>query len=198
MRKPVYALCEQERHRSACASAQSDQCLCCSLPRRYNISSFYIQNFKTLASLCSRAGRFESYLVANPEGRFSHDVAQFKAPQLLRILLSINQIVIKFFYYKSVQTPHTGLSNTHSCINIYAHSCLKPLSNPLKAVFKQLKPCLNHGIHMLFEHGFYLKILKTGHKLFTWHQLTMQGCPGISILSWFLLKLTSCHFSRQK
>ena len=29
MRKPVYAICEQRRRRSACASAQSDQHLCC-------------------------------------------------------------------------------------------------------------------------------------------------------------------------
>ena len=36
-----------------------------SLPRQYNISSFYIRNFKPYASLCSWAGRFESYLVAN-------------------------------------------------------------------------------------------------------------------------------------
>ena len=28
-----YAICEQQRYRSACASAQSDQHLCCSLPR---------------------------------------------------------------------------------------------------------------------------------------------------------------------
>ena len=28
MRKPVYAICEQQRRRSACASAQSDQHLC--------------------------------------------------------------------------------------------------------------------------------------------------------------------------
>ena len=32
MRKPVYAICEQQRRRSACASVQSDQRLCCSLP----------------------------------------------------------------------------------------------------------------------------------------------------------------------
>ena len=32
MRKPVYAICEQQRRRSACASAQSDQHLCCLLP----------------------------------------------------------------------------------------------------------------------------------------------------------------------
>ena len=31
MRKPVYAICEKQRSRSACASAQSDQRLCCSL-----------------------------------------------------------------------------------------------------------------------------------------------------------------------
>ena len=33
MRKAVYGVCEQQRRRSACASAQSDQRLCCSLPR---------------------------------------------------------------------------------------------------------------------------------------------------------------------
>ena len=33
MRKPVFAICEQQRRRSACASAQSDQHLCCSLLR---------------------------------------------------------------------------------------------------------------------------------------------------------------------
>ena len=84
----------------------------------------------------------------------------------------------------------------YSCINIYAHSCLKPLPNPLKAVFKQLKPCLNHGIHVLFEHGFYLQTVKTGHRLFMWRQTTMQGSPRISILSWFLLTLPSFHFLR--
>ena len=73
IRKPVYAICEQQRRRSACASAQSDQRLCCSLPRYYNTSSFYIQNFKPLSSFCGCAGRLVSYLVANPEDRFSHD-----------------------------------------------------------------------------------------------------------------------------
>ena len=33
MRKPVFAICEQQRRRSDCASAQSDQHLCCSLLR---------------------------------------------------------------------------------------------------------------------------------------------------------------------
>ena len=33
MRKPVFAICEQQRRRSACASVQSDQRLCYSLLR---------------------------------------------------------------------------------------------------------------------------------------------------------------------
>ena len=33
MRKPVFAICKQQRRRSAWASAQSDLRLCCSLPR---------------------------------------------------------------------------------------------------------------------------------------------------------------------
>ena len=57
--------CEQQRRKSACASAQSDQHLCCSLPRWYNTYTSYIQNLKTLASFCNWAGRFESDLVAN-------------------------------------------------------------------------------------------------------------------------------------
>ena len=40
-----------------------------------------IQNFNTLAYLCSWAGRFESYLVGNPEYRFSHDVAHMYEDQ---------------------------------------------------------------------------------------------------------------------
>ena len=76
LRKPVYAMCEQQRRRSVCASTQSNQRLCCSLPRQYHISSFYIRNFKPLASFGGCAGRFESYLVENPEDRFSRDEAQ--------------------------------------------------------------------------------------------------------------------------
>ena len=47
-----YAICEQQRHRSssACVSMQPDQCLFCSLPRKYNANSSYIRNFETLAA----------------------------------------------------------------------------------------------------------------------------------------------------
>ena len=53
MRKPVFAICEQHRRRSACASVQSDQRLCYSRLRSYNICSFYMQSLKPLTSLCS-------------------------------------------------------------------------------------------------------------------------------------------------
>ena len=72
-RKLVYAICQQQRRRSVCASAQSDQCFCfCCLD---SIITCYSRNFKTLASLCSWAGWFESYLIKHPEDRFFHDKA---------------------------------------------------------------------------------------------------------------------------
>ena len=58
-----YVICKQQRHRSACTSAQSDQRLCCSLLRKYNISRFYSRNFKTLANFCGCADWFVSGLV---------------------------------------------------------------------------------------------------------------------------------------
>ena len=57
MRKPVYAICEQQRRRSACASAQSDQRLCfrcldsiISVVSIYEISTLY------LASVAAHVG----------------------------------------------------------------------------------------------------------------------------------------------
>ena len=94
MRKPAFAICEQQRRRSACTSAQSDQHLCCSLPRQYNTSSFYIWSFKPLASFCSWADWFESYLVANPEDRFSHDVAQ----ELIKIYSPLVNVAIMLHF----------------------------------------------------------------------------------------------------
>ena len=44
-----------------------------------------------------------------------------------------------------------------SCIDFYAHSCLKPFSTGPNAVFKQHNPFSNHEIHVAFEHGFWLK-----------------------------------------
>ena len=78
----------------------SDQHLCCSLLRQYNTSSFYIQNFKTLASFCGCTARFESQLVGNPSDRFSRDVAHILLLSLQRNLQGSRQdksIQILFF-----------------------------------------------------------------------------------------------------
>ena len=48
-----YAICEQQRCRSACVSARSDQHLCCSLLKQYDMYTCYIQSFKVLASFCN-------------------------------------------------------------------------------------------------------------------------------------------------
>ena len=61
-----YAIRKQQRRSGAFASAQSDQHLCCSLLRKYYMCTCYTQSFKILASFCSWAGWFESYLVENP------------------------------------------------------------------------------------------------------------------------------------
>ena len=95
MRKPVLAICEQQR----CRSAQSDQHLSRSLPRWYNISSFYIRNFKPLASLYSWEGRFESTLVGNPEDRFSRDKAQINI-SFMRALYEAVFVCLLFFFRK--------------------------------------------------------------------------------------------------
>ena len=44
--------------------------------RYYDVFTFCVRNFKPVASCCACAGLFESYLVENPEDRFSRDEAQ--------------------------------------------------------------------------------------------------------------------------
>ena len=96
MRKPVLAICEQQRCSSNCAGAQSDQHICCSLLRLYNIYTCQIQIFKTLACLCCSAGWFESYLVGNTEGRFSRDEAHSIKRAFILALLSLTTCRICF------------------------------------------------------------------------------------------------------
>ena len=72
-----YAICEQQRRRSACASAQSDQRLCfrC-LDRLMSLVSVTTIPSLLLASVAEQASltltRSET-----PEDTFSHDKAQF-------------------------------------------------------------------------------------------------------------------------
>ena len=70
-----YVICEQQRHRSACASAQSDQRLCCSLPRKCNVSSSVTEiSSLMLASVAEQANLSQTWS-ETPEDMFSHDEA---------------------------------------------------------------------------------------------------------------------------
>ena len=76
MRKPVIHQMRTKAQIILCIRAESDQCLCCSLPSSMiPACTCLIQNFKTLAGCCSKAGRFESYLVENSKDKFSPDMA---------------------------------------------------------------------------------------------------------------------------
>ena len=93
IRKPVYAICEQQRRRSA---AHSRSLISTFVFRCLDRSSFCIRNFKTLASFCSWAvTRFESYLVAIPEHRFSRDEAQYQQKKLFSTWTYLSQLVRK-------------------------------------------------------------------------------------------------------
>ena len=81
---------------------QPDQHLCCSLLRQYNICSCCVLNFKTIASLCGCAGRFESYLVANPK-------TGFLVTRLISFLLSQAHLLCLFdlWFYVPVNIDST-------------------------------------------------------------------------------------------
>ena len=71
MRKPVFALCNnKDTDPRSLISVFVIRCLDSIMPL-----SFYIRNFKPIASFCGCTGRFDSTMVANPKDRFSHDVA---------------------------------------------------------------------------------------------------------------------------
>ena len=68
-------VCEKQRRRPACASAQSDQRLCYSLSGEHSSQACSMQNFTFLASLCSLGDCFESHFVGKPEYRFCRNEA---------------------------------------------------------------------------------------------------------------------------
>ena len=54
VRKPDFDVCKQEKHQTACSSAQIDQCLCYLLSGKYLNRPCSMPNFKFLDySLCS-------------------------------------------------------------------------------------------------------------------------------------------------
>ena len=70
------------------------------LLRQYNTCSCYVLNFKTLASFCGCAGRFVSYLVANPQDRFSCNEAHL----CLMASITVNLHTVNFL---NIRTPKT-------------------------------------------------------------------------------------------
>ena len=48
-----------------CVAAQSNQRICCSLLRQYDLSSFHKRNFKVLTYFCHRAGPFVSDMLGD-------------------------------------------------------------------------------------------------------------------------------------
>ena len=83
-------VCEQQRRRPACESAQSDQRLCYSLNGKYQSCTCIKRSFHFLASLCSCAGWFWYYLVGNPGDRFSRGEVPL-CPMLGHSVLKISE-----------------------------------------------------------------------------------------------------------
>ena len=67
------------------------------ISKRSNIYTCYIQSLKILACFCGCAGRFVSYLVANPEDRFSRDEAHIICKNSNYILMLVYTQVTSFF-----------------------------------------------------------------------------------------------------
>ena len=91
----IVVACEQQKRRSACASAQADQRLCHSLSVNCNSQTNYRNNFDNLASLCSWTGWFEPYLVAYHEGRF-----YLEEPHIMWSVLFSNEQAHLYNYHK--------------------------------------------------------------------------------------------------
>ena len=133
-----YAICEQKKRRSDCASAQSDQRLCCSLPRQNDTSSLYIRNFKILAGLCSWAGQFVSCLVGDSQ----------------RYIFSWrgSSIIVICYYADYLGPVNVSLSN-HSMQTVLR--IIETGSSPLLAVPGR---CFCCGLFWLFLFGRFLLV----------------------------------------
>ena len=80
------------------------QHLYCSLLRWYDIYTCYIESFKILASFCSWAGWFESYLVENP-GRH---IFAWCASSLMYAVLIMVWVIRSWSLLSIYFTPHPG------------------------------------------------------------------------------------------
>ena len=130
MRKSVFAICKQQSRRSACASMR----LCCSLTRKYNISSFYIRNFKTLASFCHCAGQFESALVANAEDRFSRDEAHLFCWTVIWAFNFFFNIFLNIVHWCKIRGYRWLTQNSMIKIEWLCALCIRIASSPVASI----------------------------------------------------------------
>ena len=90
--------------------------------------------------------------------------------------LSMNIARNKIDNDSSVSMWHPARSIIYSCIDIYAYSCLKLLSNWPEAIFKQQNRSSNQEICVLFEHSFYLNMHTADLTFFQWHCFVLCRC----------------------
>ena len=82
MRENLTVVCVQQRRRTACASAQSDEPLCYSLSDKYGIDSFHIQNFRIQAGLVLQTGLSLTLSETSKTGFVTsrHNISTYQAP----------------------------------------------------------------------------------------------------------------------
>ena len=88
-RKHILVVCEHQRRIPTCASTQSDQRLCYSLPVNLDTPTCSLQYISGISNLCSCEGCFEFYLVANSEDKFSC-LEVIKLEYILRLKIKHN------------------------------------------------------------------------------------------------------------
>ena len=137
------------RPRSPSASAQSDQRLsvCC-------LDSIIIQNFKTLASFCSWADWFESYLVANPEDTWAQVLFTSETTHIIylwAVTLSSHEILShsKYTWATSWQNPTEWLCAQRRLRSAWASAQSDQSSLCAQWVAKSLSCSLFHHLKMI-------------------------------------------------
>ena len=119
------------------------------------LDSFYIWYFKPLASFCGCAGRFVSYLVENPEDRFSRDVAYLIMSSKLRNAYSKRSRAFHHYMSYVMRKPVFG---------VFDQVRLKPACSASEASY-------SHEILDLASIGIILSRQRT-----TKAQISLRGC----------------------
>ena len=109
MTKSTKWVCAQRRLRSAWASAQSDQSLCCTFNGQLRTQGFFRQTAKTLIRQGGCPGWSESSLGAHSFGWFCHVVAQ-----LLILMSQYFPYDFMLFFDNAIQTSMPSVYNLTS------------------------------------------------------------------------------------